>query len=93
MEIMKQMDYNVISWRGGNDLNNFKINIKGQVNTISMPDYKVETIKVCDTDVYLCVPFVAVLIRLADIVDFGSKRTPQILFSHLAVKKSVALAE
>jgi len=40
IEIMKQMDYNVISWRGGNDLNNFKINIKGQVNTVSLPDYK-----------------------------------------------------
>lgn len=40
IEINKQMDYNVINWRGGNDLNNFKINIKGQVNTVSLPDYK-----------------------------------------------------
>lgn len=53
----------------------------------------IETIKVCDTDVYLCVPFVAVLIRLADIIDFDPKRTPQILFSHLAVKNPVSLVE
>lgn len=33
------MDYNVINWIRGNDLNNFKTNIKGQVNTESLPDY------------------------------------------------------
>lgn len=45
-----------------------------------------ETIKVCGQDTYLCIPFVATILRLADIIDFDPKRTPFVLFSHLAVK-------
>lgn len=52
-----------------------------------------ETIKVCDTDVYCCIPFVAVLLRLADIIDFDTKRTPKVLFSHLTVRNPVSLSE
>lgn len=53
----------------------------------------IETLKLCETDIYLCVPFVAALLRLSDILDFDSKRTPSILFAHLAVKNSVSLEE
>ncbi len=52
-----------------------------------------ESLKICDQDTYLCIPFVATLLRLADIMDFDPKRTPQVLFSHLAVKNPVSLNE
>lgn len=54
---------------------------------------QMETFKVCGQDTYLCLPFVATILRLADIIDFDPKRTPQVLFSHLAVKNPVSLVE
>jgi len=52
-----------------------------------------ETFKVCGQDTYLCLPFVATMLRLADIIDFDPKRTPSVLFSHLTVKNPVSLIE
>lgn len=52
-----------------------------------------ETIKICDYNEYLCVPFVAVILRLADIIDFDPKRTPDVLFAHLSVKNPVSINE
>lgn len=52
-----------------------------------------ETIKLCDEDTVLCLPFVAIILRLADIIDFDTKRTPSILFSHLTIKNPVSLKE
>lgn len=52
-----------------------------------------EAFQVCGQDTYLCIPFVATMLRLADIIDFDPKRTPQVLFSHLAVKNAVSLME
>jgi molecular chaperone HtpG len=47
----------------------------------------------CGQGVYVCLPLVAVILRLADILDFDAKRTPEVLFSHLAVKNPVSLRE
>jgi uncharacterized protein YeaO (DUF488 family) len=52
-----------------------------------------ESIKLCGEDVYLCLPFVSVVLRLADIIDFDRKRTPPILFSHLAIENPISLIE
>lgn len=52
-----------------------------------------ETVKVCAEGDFLCLPFVAVILRLADIIDFDAKRTPQILFSHLAIENPISLKE
>lgn len=52
-----------------------------------------EMVKICEDDTILCIPFVAVVLRLADIIDFDSKRTPPILFSHLTIKNPVSLKE
>jgi hypothetical protein len=41
----------------------------------------------------VCLPFIGVILRLADILDFDSKRTPAILFSHLYVRNPVSLKE
>lgn len=52
-----------------------------------------ETIIMCAEDTFLCLPFVSVILRLTDIIDFDSKRTPAVLFSHLTIKNSVSLSE
>lgn len=52
-----------------------------------------ETFRLCGQDEYLCLPFVAVVLRIVDIIDFDPKRTPPVLISHLAVKNPVSLIE
>lgn len=52
-----------------------------------------ETVKLCSEDTFLCLPFVSVILRLTDIMDFDTKRTPAILFSHLTIKNAVSLTE
>lgn len=52
-----------------------------------------ETVKLCSEDTFLCLPFVSVILRLTDIMDFDTKRTPAILFSHLTIKNAVSLSE
>lgn len=47
----------------------------------------------CGPDTYACLPFIGVILRLSDILDFDGKRTPSVLFSHLGVKNSVSLQE
>jgi hypothetical protein len=47
----------------------------------------------CGTNIVACLPFIGVFLRLADILDFDGKRTPQILFSHLYVRHPVSLKE
>ncbi len=48
---------------------------------------------ICGPDVFACLPLIAIVLRIADIVDFDMKRTPTILFSHLAVRNPVSLKE
>lgn len=47
----------------------------------------------CGPDVYACLPLVASILRLADILDFDAKRTPPVLYSHLFVRHPVSLRE
>jgi len=44
-------------------------------------------------DTYVCLPFIGVLLRLADVLDFDATRTPKVLFAHLGVKDPVSLRE
>ena len=48
---------------------------------------------VCGPDIFACLPIVAVILRLSDILDFDMKRTPSVLFSHLTVRNPVSLVE
>ncbi len=48
---------------------------------------------VCGPGVYACLPLVAVILRLADVLDFDGKRTPKVLLSHLFVRHPVSLRE
>ncbi|WP_319562973.1 hypothetical protein [Marispirochaeta sp.] len=54
---------------------------------------ELETNVLCDESNFICLPFIGVILRLADILDFDAKRTPSVLFSHLAVKNPVSLKE
>lgn len=47
----------------------------------------------CGSEVYANLQLVAVILRLADILDFDAKRTPSILFSHLFVRHPISIAE
>ncbi|MCU1324356.1 MAG: metal dependent phosphohydrolase [Acidobacteriaceae bacterium] len=47
----------------------------------------------CGPDVSACLPMVAVLLRLSDLLDFDGKRTPSVLFSHLFVRHPVSIQE
>lgn len=47
----------------------------------------------CGTNIVACLPLIAVILRLADVLDFDAKRTPTILYSHLYVRHPVSLKE
>ena len=47
----------------------------------------------CGPDTFACFPLIAVILRLADILDFDAKRTPLILFSHLSVRHPISIKE
>jgi hypothetical protein len=47
----------------------------------------------CGPDTFACLPLVAMLLRLSDLLDFDAKRTPAILFSHLFVRHPVSVKE
>lgn len=52
-----------------------------------------DTSLLCGPNTFACLPFIGIILRLADILDFDGKRTPQVLFSHLAVRNPVSLKE
>lgn len=54
---------------------------------------ELDTSLLCGPNTYACLPFLGVILRLADILDFDGKRTPSVLFSHLAVRNPVSLKE
>ncbi|MEG1567774.1 MAG: ATP-binding protein [Bacteroidales bacterium] len=47
----------------------------------------------CAENTYVCLPLIAVCLRVADILDFDAKRTPSILFSHLYVREPLSIKE
>lgn len=47
----------------------------------------------CGINSYACLPLLAVILRLADILDFDAKRTPLVLYSHLYVRHPVSVQE
>jgi len=47
----------------------------------------------CGANTVACLPLIAVILRLSDILDFDAKRTPAILYSHLYVRQPVSIKE
>lgn len=47
----------------------------------------------CGSNIVACLPLIAVILRLSDILDFDAKRTPAILYSHLYVRNPVSIKE
>ncbi len=60
-------------------------------NALKLLDF--ETDFLCGEGETINIPYLGIILRLADILDFDGKRTPSVLFSHLAVRNSVSLAE
>lgn len=47
----------------------------------------------CGPEIFACLPLIAVILRLADLLDFDAKRTPAVLYSHLFVRHPISLNE
>lgn len=47
----------------------------------------------CGPEIYANLQLVAVILRLADLLDFDAKRTPSVLYSHLFVRHPISLKE
>lgn len=47
----------------------------------------------CGDEEYVCVPFIGVLLRLADVLDFDTERTPNVLFNTINVSNLDSLKE
>ncbi len=47
----------------------------------------------CGQDQFVCLPLIGVILRIADILDFDPKRTPDILLSCLNIKNPISLVE
>lgn len=62
-------------------------------NEDSMSLLKLDTSYLCGEDVSTNLQFIGLILRLADLLDFDAKRTPSVLFSHLAVRNPVSLTE
>lgn len=52
-----------------------------------------ETDFLCDENEFINIPYLGVVLRLSDLLVFDGKRTPSVLFSHLAVRNPVSLIE
>ena len=62
-------------------------------NEDSMELLKADQSYLCGEGVITNLQFIGVILRLSDLLDFDAKRTPSILFSHLAVRNPVSLVE
>ena len=60
-------------------------------DAINLLDLDVELL--CSPGIFACLPFIGVILRLSDVLDFDAKRTPEVLFSHLWVRNAVSLKE
>lgn len=47
----------------------------------------------CGNGIYVCLPLIGIILRLADILDFDGKRTPKVLFDYLFIKNPTSLIE
>lgn len=77
----------------GNDLGSILAQICYSHNEDYKYVLKLEPLQLCGDGEYICVPFIAVILRLADIIDFDPKRAPKILFSHLSIRNPVSIKE
>jgi len=62
-------------------------------NEDSLELLKLESSLLCGENTIANLQFIGIILRLSDLLDFDAKRTPAVLFSHLAVRNPVSLAE
>ncbi len=75
------------------DLTNYFAELCFSHNEDAMKLISLETDVICNENSTINLPFIGVVLRLADLLDFDGKRTPSVLFSHLAVRNPVSLKE
>ena len=75
------------------DLTSFFAELCSSHNEDAMKLLSLETDVLCNENTTINLPFIGVVLRLADLLDFDGKRTPSVLFSHLAVRNPVSLKE
>ena len=54
---------------------------------------EMDTSLLCASGVYVSLPFCGVILRLADLLDFDPKRTPDVLYRHIGLSNPVSLLE
>lgn len=47
----------------------------------------------CGNGEFTCLPLISVILRIADLIDFDAKRTPEVLLSNLAIRSPISLTE
>ena len=52
-----------------------------------------QTSIICTNCEFICLPYLEVILRIADILDFDSKRTPEVLFESLLIQNPISIAE
>lgn len=85
-------------WKGkikyrDQDLTSYFAQLCFSHNEDAMTLLQMETDVLCDEEITINLPFIGVVLRLADLLDFDGKRTPSVLFSHLAVRNPISLKE
>lgn len=85
-------------WKGkilyrDQDLTSYFAQLCFSHNEDAMTLLQMETDVLCNEETTINLPFLGVILRLADLLDFDGKRTPSVLFSHLAVRNPVSLKE
>lgn len=92
IEILKEDWNNRIKYRDIN-LTHLLAQLCRSHNEESIKLLELEHLKPLGQLSYLCVPFIGVILRIADILDFDAKRTPNVLYSHLLIKDPTSIQE
>lgn len=92
IEILKEDWENKIRYRDIN-LTNLLAQLCRSHNEESIKLLELENLKPIGQLSYICLPFIGIVLRLADILDFDAKRTPQVLYSHLLIKDQSSVKE
>lgn len=92
VEVLKEDWNNKIKYRDIN-LTNLLAQLCRSHNDESIKLLQLDHLKPLGQVSYLCLPFVGIILRIADILDFDAKRTPNVLYSHLLIKDPTSIQE
>lgn len=91
-EIIQQDWVNKINYRD-TDLTVEFASICFSHNEDALKVFELDKNHLCGPNTFACLPMVATILRLADLLDFDAKRTPSVLLSHLFVRHPISIQE